>query len=392
MPDGPLEGLRVLDLTRLLPGGYATMLLGDLGADVVKVEEPGLGDHLRWAPPMAGEHSAAHLALNRNKRSVTLNLRRPEGAALLLRLARGADVLVESFRPGVMDRLGVGHARLRQENPALVCAAITGYGQNGPYRDRPGHDINYIALAGVLGGTGPPGGPPALPAVQLADLSGAMMAVVGILAALWRRERSGRGDTVDASMTDAALSWTVLQASAWAAGEPEPGPGEGLLTGGNPSYRVYECSDGRYVAVGALEPKFWSTLCEALGHPELAGEQFAGGRRRREVREILERTFRSRSRDEWLADLTALDACVTSVNGVAEAFSDPHAEARGMVVERDLPGGIRWRELGVPLRLIEHPASLRRSAPGLGEHNAEVYGELGLGRPELANLAAGGVI
>lgn len=389
---GPLEGLRVLDLTRLQPGNYATALMGDLGADVVKVEEPGRGDYVRWTPPMVGPVSAAHLALNRNKRSVTLNLKKAEGVALLLRLVERADVLIESFRPGVMERLGVGYSRLAEVNPRLVYAAITGYGQDGPYRDRAGHDINYIALTGILDSTGPAGGAPVLPSVQIADLSGAMMAVIGVLAAVWRRGEGGEGEFVDVSMTDAALSWLALHLAPWFAGEAPLARGEGYLNGGYPFYRVYECADGRYVSVGALEPQFWSALVSAVGHEELIDEQFADGERRAEIHHLLEETFRSKPRDEWAEALSRLDACVAPVNDFEEMARDPQVLARAMLEERDLPGVGKWRELGVPLRLVRNPGAIRRPAPALGEHNAEIYGELGLTAEDLERLAAEGEI
>jgi Predicted acyl-CoA transferases/carnitine dehydratase len=389
---GPLEGLRVLDLTRLQPGNYATLLLGDLGADVIKVEEPGQGDPIRWVPPMVGTSSAAHMLLNRNKRSVTLNLKRSEGVDLLLRLVKGADVLLESFRPGVMDRLGAGYGRLAGANPRLIYVAITGYGQEGPYRERPGHDINYIGIGGVLGKTGVAGCPPVLPGVQVADLAGAMMAVVGLLAALWRRDKTGQGELVDVSMLDAAISWLAMHVAPWFMGEEEITRGRGFLNGEYACYRVYECSDGKFISVGALEPKFWATLCAAIGHEELIPQQWALGERRREVHRVIEQTFRSRPRQYWVDALARLEACVTPVNDFAETFSDPQVLARGMLVTRGSREGRTWRELGLALHLRANPGSLRLPAPALGEHNEEVYGSLGLIPEEITRLGATGVI
>src|SRR5439155_637968 len=216
---GPLAGVTVLDLTRLLPGGYCTLLLADLGADVVKVEEPGRGDYIRWSPPLVGGVSAAHRALNRGKRSITLNLKAPEGPAVVRRLVRDADALVESFRPGVMDRLGVGFAALAREKPALAYVAITGYGQDGPYRDRPGHDLNYIGYGGALSMTGPPdGGPPVPPGVQVGDLGGGgMLGAIGLLAALVEARATGRGRFVDVSMLDVGVSWLSIHAGSFLA-------------------------------------------------------------------------------------------------------------------------------------------------------------------------------
>lgn len=388
---GPLEGLRVLDLTRLQPGNYATMVLSDLGADVIKVEEPGRGDYVRWSPPMVGSMSAAHLVLNRNKRSVTLNLKKPEGPELLLKLVENAGVLIESFRPGVMDRLGVGYQRLAEVNPGLVYAAITGFGQDGPYRDRAGHDINYIAVGGILEKTGPAGGPPVLPSVQVADLSGAMMAVIGVLAAVYRKNSTGRGEFVDVSMMDVALSWLALHLAPWFAGVPEISRGAGYLNGGYPFYRVYECADGKYLSVGALEAQFWSALCGATGHEELIAEQFASGERMAEIHQIFEETFRSKPRDEWVEALSSLDTCVAPVNDFEEMARDEQVIARKMLVEQELPEGT-FRTLGPALHLLNSPGAVRLPAPGLGEHNADVYGEIGISEENLAALSANGVI
>lgn len=389
---GPLSGLRVLDLTRLQPGNYATLLMADLGADVVKVEEPGRGDYVRWGPPLVEGMSAAHRVLNRNKRSVTLNLKQPEGVDLLTRLAERADVLIESFRPGVMERLGVGYPKLAEANPNLVYAAITGYGQNGPYRLRAGHDINYIAVGGVLEKTGQASGPPVLPSVQVGDLAGAMMAVIGTLAALWRRAGTGKGDFVDVSMMDASISWLALHLAPWFAGLSELERGAGYLNGGYPFYRVYECADGKFISVGALEPQFWSALCTALGHEDLISEQMAAPERRAEIHRIFEETFRAKPRDEWVGALSSLDACVAPVNTFEEMAVDPQVTAREMIVERPLAGMNEWRELGLPLKLAESPGEVGPSAPQLGEHNQEIYGEIGLGPTDLERLSVAGVI
>lgn len=389
---GPLEGVRVLDLTRLQPGNYATMLLGDLGADVIKVEEPGRGDYVRWTPPMIGSMSAAHRVLNRNKRSVTLNLKTPEGVDILKRLAQSADVLIESFRPGVLDRLGVGYETLRSQNEGLIYAAITGYGQDGPYRDRVGHDINYIATAGILEKTGERNGPPVLPSVQIGDLSGAMMSVIAVLAALHRRTTSGTGEFVDISMMDVSLTWLALHLAPWLAGQPEMIRGAGYLNGGFPFYRVYECADGRFLSVGALEPQFWQALCTAIGHEELAGEQMAAGERLEEITSIFEETFRTKPRDEWMAVLGGLETCVAPVNDFSEMSEDPQVRARRMLDPDPMDGAPGWRRLGAAAALRNRPAEILRKAPELGEHNKEVYGQIGIELEELAGLADKGVI
>src|SRR5947208_6080832 len=270
----PLEDLRVLDLSRLLPGGFCSLLLADLGADVLKVEDTGMGDYVRWSPPYYegaddSAKSAYYLALNRGKRSIRLNLKEERGREVMLRLACEYDVLLESFRPGVMERLGVGYERLRQENPGLVYCAITGYGQDGPMRDRSGHDMNYLGLVGLLGLTGDRGGPPVQAAGQIADIGGgALMAAFGILAALRERDRSGEGQLVDVSMSDGSLSWLAMVAARYFADREVPRRGRLEFGGGFICYRPYACADG-WGTLGALEPKFWRNWCRAVAREDL---------------------------------------------------------------------------------------------------------------------------
>src|SRR2546421_1997256 len=277
----PLEGIRILDLSRLLPGGFCTLLLADLGADVLKVEDTGMGDYVRWAPPYHegaedSAKSAVFLALNRNKRSIRVNLKEESGKEVLRRLAREHDVLLESFRPGVLDRLGVGYEQLRSENAGLVYCAISGYGQDGPYRDRSGHDMNYLGLVGLLGLTGERDGPPVQAAGQIADVGGgALMAAFGILAALHERERSGEGQFVDVSMADGALSWLSMVAARYFAEGRVPHRGDLELAGSLVCYRPYACKDG-WGTLGALEPKFWQAWCRGGGREDLVGKQFSG--------------------------------------------------------------------------------------------------------------------
>ena len=389
MVEGPLEGLRVLDLTRLLPGGYCTLLLADLGADVIKVEEPGRGDYIRSTPPLVGGESAAHRALNRGKRSVALNLKDEEGAALLLRLAERADVLVESFRPGVMARLGVGPEALRASNERLVYCAITGYGQDGPYRDRVGHDINYIGYGGLLDLSGEEGGPPVVPPVQVGDLAGGgMAAAIGILAALVERDRSGRGRFVDTSMLDGVVSGLTIHAGASLGSGEVPRRGVMPLSGAYACYRVYRCADDRYLTVGALEPRFWRELVSALGVPELEPEQYGPPERQREMAERLQGIFAERARDDWLAKLEALEACVAPVKDMAEALQD------AQVVHRRMVAHIAGRAVGPssPFRFDGRQPAALRPAPGVGEHTAEILDEIGVGAAQLDDLRSRGVI
>jgi crotonobetainyl-CoA:carnitine CoA-transferase CaiB-like acyl-CoA transferase len=372
-----LEGIRVLDLSRLLPGGFCSLLLADFGADVIKVEDTGMGDYIRWWPPYyEGTHdtakSALFLSLNRNKRSIQIDLKTEEGREALLRLVRDADVLLESFRPGVMDRLGVGYERLREQNPGLVYCAITGYGQDGPLRDRAGHDMNYLGLVGLLGLTGERGGAPVQAAGQIADLGGgALMAAFGILAALRERDRSGEGQLVDASMADGALSWLAMVAARYFAEEIPPQRGELELAGGLICYRPYRVADG-WVSLGALEPKFWQAWCRGVGREDLIEKQFEGPGS--EAHRDVERIFGARTREEWTAFAAEHDCCLEPVLGLDEALDSDLVRAREMVVEIDQPGAQKpVRVLGVPVKLSRTPGDPHRlPAPALGEHSEEV--------------------
>jgi crotonobetainyl-CoA:carnitine CoA-transferase CaiB-like acyl-CoA transferase len=386
----PLAGVRVLDLSRLLPGPYASLVLADLGADVVKVEEPAGGDYLRWMPPLAGEQSGAFHALNRNKRSLVLDLKAPGGPAALLRLAAGADVLLESFRPGVLDRLGVGWEALRQANPRLVLCSISGFGQQGPYRGLAGHDLDYCAIAGVLAVNGPADRPLPL-GVQVADLcGGAWPAVAGILAALLRRGVTGVGAHVDIAMADGvAAMLTMPQAMADARGTPLRREGE-LLNGGAACYRVYATADGRHVALGALEPQFFARFCAAAGRPELAERQYDDDGRG--PVEELTALFATGTRDHWARLGHQHDCCLAPVLTGDEPRADPQLRARGLFLDVETPWeGRSLPSLATPVRLAGVTAP-RRPAPRLGEDTDEVLRQAGFSAAERASLRAAGVV
>jgi len=391
----PLEGLRVLDLTRLLPGGFCTLMLADFGADVLKVEDTGMGDYVRWAPPYyegaeESARSALYLALNRGKRSIRVNLKEEHGREVLLRLAREHDVLLESFRPGVLDRLGVGYERLREENPGLVYCAITGYGQDGPYRNRPGHDMNYLGLTGLLGLSGDPDGPPMQSAGQIADVGGgALMACFGVMAALRERERSGEGQLVDVSMTDGALAWLAMVAGRYLQDGEPPRRGGLELAGSIVCYRPYACSDG-HVTLGALEPKFWRAFCAGVGREDLIERQFEppGSEAHAEV----ERLFLERTRDEWTAFAAEHDCCLEPVLGLDEALESELVRAREMVVEIEQPGVGAVRQLGVPVKLSRTPGAARGPGPALGEHTGAALRAAGYSDEEIEALERSGAV
>ncbi len=367
----PLSGIRVLDLTRLLPGAFCTMLLADMGADVIKVEDPDGGDYMRWTPPLVDGQSVLFNALNRNKRSLSLNLKAEAGRELLLRLVENADVLVEGNRPGVMKRLDLGWDVLHTRNPRLVMCSITGYGQDGPFAGRAGHDLNYMATAGGLGLNGAQGGPPVPLSVQVADIGGGgLQPAVGILGALVAVQRGAEGRWLDVSMTDGAVSWLALALAARGGGE-DVGRADQRLAGRHACYRVYECKDGGFYSVGALEPKFWAALCVAIGRPHLVGLQFAEADEGKPVHREMEEVFASRTRSEWQSELAGLDVCCEPVLELDEVATHPQVVARrliahkktGVEVRPALPMSGDWR---------------RREAPGLGEHTAEVLAEVGV--------------
>ena len=391
----PFEGLKVLDLSRLLPGGFCSLLLADFGADVIKVEDTGMGDYIRWSPPAfegAEEtaKSALFLSLNRGKRSVRIDLKSEAGRDVLLKLVRDADVLLESFRPGVLDRLGVGYERLREENPRLVYCAITGYGLTGPNVQRSGHDMNYLGLNGVLALSGDADGPPTQAGAQIADLGGgALMAAFGILAALRERDRSGEGQLVDVSMFDGALSWLAMVAArVFAAGE-QPRRGAEMLSGSLLCYRPYKCADG-WVTLGALEPKFFAAFCHGVDREDLIAHQFeaSGSAAHGEVEAI----FAGRTRAEWAAFAERHDCCLEPVLEVEEALESELVRAREMVIEFEQPGAGMVKGLGMPVKLSRTPGQVRSGGPALGEHTEQVLGEAGFSEEEIAQLLADGAV
>ncbi len=367
---GPLHGVRVLDLTRLLPGGFATMALADLGADVIKVEQPGVGDGSRWAPPHASTgEGALHLLLGRGKRSITCDLRSEDGRAFFLDLVASADVLLDSFRPGVLDRLGLGRDVLTTANPRLVQVALTGY---GPDDGRAGHDLNYVGQAGLLSLTGADPDEPVALGTQVADLTGALWAVVAVLAALHERERTGRGQVCDVSLTAAALTTMAIPAAALAVDGRVPGAATEWFNGGLASYGVYRCADGRHVAVGALEPQFFAALCGAVGEPSLEALHL-DPKRQPELRERLGAIFADRTRDEWVAVFSGVDACVTPVLDLAEAMA-----VAPTVREHSLRDGQVMRQVGLPLTWAEgEQGAAPAPAPTLGEDTGALLAEQG---------------
>lgn len=390
---GPLQSLRILDFTTLLPGPYATLMFADLGADVVRVEAPGRPDAVRFLEPQDGNSSAAHSYINRNKRSLSLDLKAPGAADLVKQLIAEYDIVIEQFRPGVMDKLGVGYDALAAVNPKLIYCSITGYGQTGPYRDRAGHDCNYLAISGVSSYTGRKSTGPIPAGVQVADVAGGSMhAVIGILAAVIDRQATGVGQAIDISMTDAAFALNAI-AGAGCLVSGEPAGLESTVLNGGGYYDYYETRDGRYMSVGSLEPQFLAQLCDALGitSPEgssltLTGEGAAG------FRHALREKFSAMSFADCRELFRLLDACVEPVLDVVEAASHEQLAAREMVVDVPVSGGSTQPQIANPIRFSEHGAAYRHAGRNPGDDNAAVLSALGKTDEEIEELKESGVL
>jgi alpha-methylacyl-CoA racemase len=380
----PLAGVRVLDLSRLLPGPFASLVLADLGAQVDKIEDPEGGDYLRAMPPLVGDTSSMFLALNRNKRSACLDLKKESGRRALLELVARSDVLLEQFRPGVLDRLGLGHAQLLAKNPRLIVCALTGYGQDGPLARRAGHDINYLARAGVLGMQGPADRPPQVPGFQLADIGGGLWCVAGILAALHQRAATGAGRVIDVSMLESSMAF-AFSGLGQLFGGSVPARGDGPLSGGLALYGTYGTSDGRFVALGALEPKFWNAFCAAAGIEADMTALFPGPHQA-VLKEKLRALFASRTRAAWEAFGRDHDCCLEPVLEPEELRNDEQLRARGAFFELDSPWG-RLEQLRTPLT---EPGAKHEPPPRQGEHTDAILREAGLDEATIAAMRAEG--
>jgi len=395
---GVLDGIKILELARVPPAEMPGMMLADMGADVLKIETP---EPARPRDP-ADERRAAFAFVNRNKRSMTLNLKAPEGQAILGKLAAGADVIVEGFRPGVMRRLGADYETVRALNPRVVYCSLSGFGQDGPYRDYPAHDMNYLSLAGVLGLIGEPGRKPVIPLNLIADYAGASLhGALGIVLALYARERTGRGQHVDVAYLDTTVSLLAATPNMrfFFSDGVAPRRGEGFLGGSYPYYAIYETRDGKLLTIGCTEPWLWENFCRAIERPDLARfarqpDQFvrAANAEEEAARREIEAIIRTRDRDDWYARLVEADVCVGKVYDVEEMVRDPQITHRGMIVEAEHPRFGKVRQFGVAIKLSDTPGTVRRAAPTPGEHTEAVLAGLGLGADEIGALRARGVI
>lgn len=381
----PLQSIRVLDLSRLLPGPLASLVLADLGAEVDKIEDATGGDYLRGLPPFLGTTSSVFLALNRNKRSAVLDLKKPRAREAFLRLVERYDVLLEQFRPGVLDRLGLSHATLLARNPRLVVCALTGYGQDGPLAHRAGHDLNYLARAGVLGQQGPADVPPAVPGFQLADVSGGLYAVIGIMGALMERARTGKGSVVDVAMIETAMPF-ALSGFGLAFGGQAPSRGKEALSGGIGPYNTYATKDGRHVALAALEPKFWMAFSEGVGHVAQMSD-LVPGPHQTELVAKLRAVFAARTLAEWRTFSEERDCCLEPVLTPDEARNDPHLLARKMFFAIDTA---RWGSVPQMRTPLTPPDRTHAPPPGQGEHTDAILRDAGLDDEEIAALRAEG--
>ncbi|MFA4910666.1 MAG: CaiB/BaiF CoA-transferase family protein [Desulfobacteria bacterium] len=387
-----LEGIKILDLSRLLPFNYCTLMLADLGAEVLKIEEPKIGDYMRWMPPKLEKESAVFLMANRNKKGMTLNLKEEKGKEILRRLVKEYDVLFESFRPGVMKRLGLGYDDLKEINPRLVFCSSTGYGQDGPYKDRPGHDMNYISVAGILESTGRHTGAPVIPGIPIADMSIGIFSAFSILAGIIARDRMGKGQYIDVSMTDCMVSYNMINIAGLVASQRSHGLETLGITGETPCYNVFKTKDGKFISLGNIEDKFWLNLLKLIGREDLKESQFATGEQQKKTMDELQRIFLSKTREEWLGLFEGKDICYAPVNDAEDLMADPHVKHREMLLEMEHPVEGKVTTVGFPFKFSQTPGRIKTPSPTLGQHTEEILKGLGYKDQDIKEMEEKGAI
>jgi len=376
MIEGPLKRFKIIDLSRYGTGRYSTMLLGDFGAEVITIEMPRLDASLPSF--LTDDTSPRYLAFNRNKKSMAIDLRKEQGREIFYRLIRTADVLVEGYRPGVTKKMGIDYDTLKPMNPRLIYCSITGFGQDGPYSNRSGHDLNYVGMSGILNLTGPEEGSPSLIGAQIADLIGGFcQATIAVLMALLEREKSKEGQYIDLAMLDGLIHALWLQGTEYLVTGRIPQKGETILTGLSAGYNIYETLDNNYLTLGCYEPWFWEKLCKIIGREDFLENQETKGEKRKEIFAFFRKIFGTKTRDEWLEILNAADIPCGPVNDISETFSNPQVIHRKMVAEVNHPLLGEIKQIGIPIKLSRTPGSIKTPPPRYGEHTAEILKELG---------------
>lgn len=387
----PLQGIKILDISRLLPGPLATQMLADMGAEVIKIEDTNSPDYIRFFPPFIGDDSALYLSLNRNKRSIVLNFKSEKGKAIFLELIKSSDVVVEQFRPGVLDKMGIGFEEARKVNPKIIYVSVTGYGQTGPYSQKAGHDLNYISISGILSTIGTKE-KPIIPGVQISDVAASYAAVNGCLAAIIQKEKTGEGQHVDISMTDSVMPFAALiNAAAWTDGR-DIERGNFQLSGELANYNVYECADGKYIAFAALEPKFWLPFCDAVKKPEWKDKIIALKEDIDKLKEEISILFKSKSREEWEVFSEQHDVCISPILEISEIESNKQIRERNMVLEMETGGNKKLKTIGSPIKFSGSNMRIPQFAPKLGKDTDTILLELGFDEQKIKDLRSSGIV
>ena len=384
--------MNILDLSSLLPGSLCSQILADLGAEVLKIENPNGGDNFRWTPPLIKTTGSYFHIINRNKKGMTLNLKHEKGKEIFLKLLTDADVVLDSCVPGTMEELGMGYHDLKQINPGIICCSLTGFGQDGPYKNRPAHDIDFLSISGIVDLLGERGGRPIVPAMQFAGAGGSLSAAMGILSALLRRERTGEGQYLDVAILDSLTPFLSLVMSQYMANGIIPKRGESLVGGGYASYNIYETADGKYLSLGCLEEKFWKEFCKAVEREDLIDDQYAPSPRREELIEETRSIFLQKPREEWINLFEQYTICCSPVNSLEEVVRDPQIQHRGLWFSYEHPTDGTIPQQRFPVKYSEDQPGVRCHPPGLGEHTREILRQVGYTDGEIEDFYKRGVV